>query len=174
MVTHFFGSIKNYFLQKHLWKISLSKQFEDQYVQGWNLEVEQNRKCNNYRIFKEKHCLEKYLLVELNFLERTALCHLRTGNHKLPISKQRYNNDVDVNCPLCEENAICDEFHVIFECKFFDETRKTLLKKFYYNRPNTLKMSILFNTDTNLLKLFYHNSKPKFIEYLLKSYIFIR
>ena len=138
------------FPSKIFMKNILSKQLEDQYVQGWNLEVAQNRKCNNYRIFKEKHCFEKYLLVELNFLERTALCHLRTGNHKLPISKQRYNNDddVDVDCPLCEKNAICDEFHVIFECKFFDETRKTLLKKFYYNRPNTLKMSILFNTDS--------------------------
>ena len=129
-------------------KNNRSKQIEDQCVQGWNLEVEQNRKCVNYRIFKEKHCLEKYLLLELTFTERSALCNLRTGNHKLPISKQRYSNDVDVNCPLCEENETCDEFHVIFKCKFFDETRKIFLKKFYYTRPNTQKMHTLFNSNS--------------------------
>ena len=86
----------------------LSKQFEDQHIQGWNLEVNQNRKCPNYRIFKQKHCLEKYLL-ELEFPERTALCNLRTGNHKLPISKQRYtNNEIDVKCTLCNCGDIGD------------------------------------------------------------------
>ena len=70
-------------------------------------------------------------MLELTFTERSALCHLRTGNHKLPISKQRYiNEEVDVTCLLCEENENCDEFHVIFKCKFFDETRKIFLKKF--------------------------------------------
>ena len=78
----------------------VSKKFEDQYLQSCNLEVTQNRKCIIYRIFKEKHIFEKYLL-ELDFSEKIALCNLRTGNHKLPISKQRYSNDdIDVSCTV--------------------------------------------------------------------------
>ena len=66
----------------------LSNQFESQYIQSWNLEVNANRKCTIYRIFKKKHFFEKYLL-ELEILDRIALCNLRKGNHKLPISKLR-------------------------------------------------------------------------------------
>ena len=136
------------FPSKIFMKNIFSKQFEDQYIQTWNLEVNQNRKCTNYRIFKEKHCLEKYFL-ELEFPERTALCNLRTGNHKLPISKQRYtNNEIDVNCTLCDSGDIGDEFHVLFKCKFFEEKRKILIKKFYFTRPNTQKMHILFNSNS--------------------------
>ena len=47
----------------------ISKQSEDQYIQNWNLEVNQNRKCINYRIFKDRHGFEKYLL-QLDFSEK--------------------------------------------------------------------------------------------------------
>jgi hypothetical protein len=134
-------------------KIILSKQFEDQYIQEWNLEVNRNRKCIIYRIFKERHGFEKYL-TKLNFVERRALCKFRTGNHRLPISKSRYmTKEIDVSCKLCTSNDICDEFHVLFSCKHFEEKRKLLLKKYFYNRPNTLKMYLLFNnTNTKHLK----------------------
>ena len=139
------------FPSKIFMKNIVSKQLEDQYIQSWNLEVNQNRKCINYRIFKEKHGFEKYLL-QLDFLDKTALCNLRSGNHKLPISKQRYTNcEVqfdDLSCTLCNSGDICDEFHVLFVCKFFEEKRKILLKKFYYTRPNTQKMSILLNSNS--------------------------
>ena len=126
----------------------VSKQREDQYLQSWNLEVNQNRKCTIYRIFKEKHGFERYLL-ELEFAEKMALCNMRTGNHNLPISKQRYTNDeVDVKCTLCDTDETCDEFHVLFVCKFFEEKRKLLLKKFFIKRPNTYKMNILFNSES--------------------------
>ena len=80
----------------------------------WSLEVNQKRKCTIYRVFKEKYGFEKYLL-ELEFSERTALCNLRTGNHKLPITKTRYTHqDDDITCTLCDSNDICDEYHLLF------------------------------------------------------------
>ena len=133
---------------KTFMKNILSKQLESQYIQNWNLEVNQNRKCTIYRVFKEKFGFEKYLL-ELEFSDRTALCNIRTGNHKLPISKSRYTEqEEDTTCTLCNSNDICDEFHLIFVCKFFEEKRKLYLKKFFFNRPNTYKMSILFNSTS--------------------------
>ena len=137
------------FGSKLFMKNILSNQFENQFIQSWHIEINENRKCTNYRIFKEKHCFEKYLL-ELEFSDKIALCNLRTGNHKLPITKFRYTNDADinVNCSLCESDEICDEFHVLFNCKFFEEKRKIFFKKFYYIRPNTDKMSLLLNSTS--------------------------
>ena len=143
-----FWSEQDLFYSKIFMKNIVSKQREDQYLQSWNLEVNQNRKCTIYRIFKEKHGFERYLL-ELEFAEKMALCNMRTGNHNLPISKQRYTNDeVDVKCTLCDTDETCDEFHVLFVCKFFEEKRKLLLKKFFIKRPNTYKMNILFNSES--------------------------
>ena len=142
-----FWSEQDLFYSKIFMKSIVSKQQEDQYLQSWNLEVNQNRKCTIYRIFKEKHGFERYLL-ELEFVEKMALCNMRTGNHNLPISKQRYTNEVDVKCTLFDTDETCDEFHVLFVCKFFEEKRKLLLKKFFIKRPNTYKMNILFNCES--------------------------
>ena len=54
----------------------------------------------------------------------------------------------NVNCTLCDSNVIGDEFHMLFNCKFFEEKRKFFLKKFFYNRPNTYKMNLLFNSTS--------------------------
>ena len=122
-----FWSHQELYAPKTFMKNIISKQLESQYIQNWNLEVNQNRKCTIYRIFKEKYGFEKYLL-ELEFYDRTALCNLRTGNHKLPISKSRYMGEENVNCTLCDSNVIGDEFHMLFNCKFFEEKRKIFLK----------------------------------------------
>ena len=152
---------------KQSMKIILSKQFEDQYVQQWNLEINRNRKCTIYRIFKETHGFEKYL-TKLNFVERKALCKFRTGNHRLPISKSRYmTEEIDVTCKLCNsEDVTCDEYHVLFICKHFEEKRKILLKKYFYNRPNTFKMNSLFNT-TNIKQL---NNLAKFSRAIMSEF----
>ena len=143
---------QEYHSPKHFMKFILSKQFEDQYIQEWNLEVNRNRKCIIYRVFKETHGFEKYL-TKLNFVERRALCKFRTGNHRLPIAKSRYTTtDLDLGCKFCISNDICDEFHLLFNCKYFEEKRKLLLKKFFYVRPNTVKMGLLFNS-TNIRQL---------------------
>lgn len=142
-----------YFLQQEQYfpklfmKNILSKQLQNQYIQEWFLEVNRNRKCTIYRIFKEGHCFEQYL-TKLNFVERRSLCKFRTGNHKLPIAKARYMaRPVDVSCNFCNSNDMCDEFHVLFICKHFEEKRKLYMKKYFYTRPNTLKMHTLFNTS---------------------------
>ena len=141
------------FSKKLFMKIIFEKHCEDQYIQEWNLEVNKNRKCVIYRIIKDTHCFEKYL-TKLNFVERRALSKFRTGNHRLPVAKSRYMTQViDTKCKFCDINDICDEFHVLFTCKHFEEKRKLLIKKYYYTRPNTLKMSLLFkNTNTKVLK----------------------
>ena len=129
-------------------------QLEKQYLQEWEFEVNRNRKCITYIIFEDEFAFEPYLS-KLNFIDRRALCKFRTGNHTLPVTKSRYvagGGGVDVICKLCNTNDVCDEFHVLFICKFFEESRKKYLKRNCYTKPSTLKMYTLFN---------YHNSSHK-------------
>ena len=50
---------------------------------------------------------------------------------------------MDTICDVCE---ICDEFHLLFICKFFQADREKYLKKTYFVKPSTLKMYTLFNS----------------------------
>ena len=124
----------------------ISNQLDSQYLQEWNFEINRNRRCLIYNIFKNTIAMEPYLK-DLDFLERRALCKFRTGSHNLPITKRRYNDDedVDVQCKFCDSNY-CDEFHVLFKCEYFKEQRKLYLKQFYYVRPSAFKMISLFNS----------------------------
>ena len=48
-------------------------------------------------------------------------------------------------CQLCQSREIGDEFHyVLIQCPNFVTDRKNLIPKYFFNRPNTLKLSSLF------------------------------
>jgi hypothetical protein len=123
-------------------------QLENQYLQIWEAELNRNRKCITYRIFKDQIMFEPYLK-NLNYIDRRALSCFRSGMHKLPVAKSRYlegGGGVETICKLCNSNDICDEFHVLFICNFFREKREKYLKKNYFVKPSTLKMYTLFNS----------------------------
>ena len=142
-------------------KAVLSSQLNDQFLQDWNYQIYNNRRCIFYRTFKDTFCFEPYLNY-LDFLERRALCKIRTGSHNLPITKQRYtrnpdvNSDVNVSCNFCTSNY-CDEHHILFECDFFKEKRSFYIKKYYYAMPSAIKTNSLLNSSrknvTNVAKL---------------------
>ena len=153
------------FLPKDFMKNVVSLHLKTQYLQEWNFEVNRNRKCTVYRILKDSHCFEPYL-TKLSFVERMAICKFRSGNHRLPITESRYKtNYVDVTCKLCDSGDICDEFHVLLKCKFFEDKRKLFLKKYYYSKPNSLKLQLLFNTTYKQL-----SNLAKFIRQILSHF----
>jgi hypothetical protein len=137
------------FLQpKAFMKDWIELQLKTQFLQEWEHEINRNRKCIIYRIFKDEHRFEPYLR-DFNFLDRRTLSKFRMGNHKLPVTESRYflgGGDVDTKCKLCNSNDVCDEFHIIFICAFFADQRKKYLKQNYYTKPSTLKMNTLFNS----------------------------
>ena len=137
---------QNFLTPKIFMKDVVVYQLENQYLQGWDAEVNSNRRCIAYRIFKDKFVFEPYLSTS-NFLERRALSKFRSGNHTLPVTKGRYmvgGGGIDVKYKLCNNNDICDEFHVLFVCKHFTEQRNKYLKKYYRVKPSTFKMYSLF------------------------------
>ena len=69
----------------------------------------------------------------------------------MPIEKGQFMNIErhGRKCPHC--NTIGDEYHYLFECIFFSDERKNLLKPYFYTHTNTLKFSQLFNSKYNVI-----------------------
>ena len=58
-------------------------------------------------------------------------------------------------CENCSLGQIGDEFHYLFQCPLFENSRKQALKKYFWKHPNVLKMESLFNNTSkeSLVKL---------------------
>ena len=128
-------------------KLSLNLRLDDMDKQNWSAEVNRNRLCFNYRIFKQEVGLENYLL-KLDLGDRITLCKFRCGNHKLPIANCRYSDQAQELhvCTLCNLQVQGDEFHYLLVCPFFTETRKRYIKKYFSRRPNIIKFRQLFSS----------------------------
>ena len=147
-------------------KANLTRKISDIAFQDWSSNVFHLKQCSNYRIFKKTLNLEKYLL-DLEFQERLAFCKFRCGNHKLPISTNRYDiHHASPVCEICTSGDIGDEYHYLLVCTTFSEKRKECLKKYYYTRPNVLKFEQLLNLNygKNLKK------NVKFITFILAHF----
>ena len=136
---------------------SVEMKLKDMERQMWHAEVERNILCSNYKLFKYKHCLEKYLL-HLDTPEKISLCRFRSGSHRLPVATERYNRQENYHpCTLCNSNDNGDEFHYVLVCPVIKEARERYIKPYYYRRPSFLKFDQLFNVRngkelTNLAK----------------------
>ena len=103
-------------------------------------------------MFKHNFQYEDYL----NTLPHTSanlFMKFRLLNHKLPIQKGRFLG-IERNerlCQKCNINEIGDEFHYIFKCPFFTNSRRQFLKPYFWKYPNTLKFSALFNSSNKTI-----------------------
>ena len=136
--------------------LSVNQKLKDLYLSEWRQTVDSSSKCYLYRIFKTEISFENYLLLNWNL--RKQLCKLRTVNHKLPVETGRYRN-IPRNqrfCTLCNENILCDEFHIIFKCKKLVELRKKFLPHCILNQSNisVLRLKNVFQcSNKNLINL---------------------
>ena len=129
-------------------KRSVERKLQDLDMQKWRSEVERNRLCTNYKLYKNVVGLERYILV-LDPLLRNSLCKYRCGNHNLPISSGRYLTVPTPRiCNLCDLQDQGDEFHYILVCPAFKQHRDTYIANYYSSRPNTMKLYQLFNTNS--------------------------
>ena len=99
-----------------------------------------------------------------NHKNRISLTKFRCSNTKMPVYNQMYLYDKDI-CNLCSLGARGDEFHYIFICPFFTDSRKLYLKPYFNNRSNSVKLEQLFNSSnkTTLSRL------AKFTNVILKE-----
>ena len=159
---------------KSFMKSELVLHFQARFLQEWDAEILRNRRCVTYLIIKD-NCVFKTsndfvfqpYLSHLSYLDRRALAKFRSGSHNLPVIKYRFGEGgggVDTKCKYCND-VLCDEYHVLFICKFFKEQRTKYLKKYYTVKPSTLKMHSLFNANRKVTA-----NLAKFIRYILSKF----
>ena len=147
-------------------KLALPQRLKDCELQNWQSEVNDNRLCGSYKLFKETLSLELYLS-ELEFEDRITLAKFRCGCHKLPVSANKYVNlDSPMLCNSCDMNEQGDEYHYTLVCPKFNDERKKYLESFFHRRPSTLKMSLLFNSK-NVRIL---SNLAKFLKIIMESF----
>ncbi len=99
-------------------------------------------------MYKDSLILEQYLL-DLPFKSRRVFTLFRCRNHRLPVETSIYNGNIEtVNCTLCNENDVGDEFHYLFKCTHFRPFRELYLKRYYWNHTSAFKYSKLMNSRT--------------------------
>ena len=132
-------------------KNSVNRRLDDMATQNTFSEINRNRVCSNYKIFKQEYGIENYLVM-LDFPDRRNLCRFRCGSHRLPIADRRYDDSQPIKtCPKCNTQDQADEFHYALVCPSLTGFRDMYINKYYSTRPNTLKFNQLCKAKENLL-----------------------
>ena len=148
-------------------KNSLPLKLSDMFKQEWHSSVITMSSCFNYRLFKQDHLFEEFL-INLDPVFRIPLVRFRCGNSKIPVVLGRYNNQSidDRLCNVCNCGEVGDEFHYIMKCRYFHTECINLIPTFYLRNPNVIKFDLLFSTKNKniLLRL------SKFISIILAKF----
>lgn len=111
----------------HWFKAVITQRLKDQFKQTWSSSTFTSNKCENYRMFKTEFGFEKYLIIlPEKYRIHVVLSKCRCRNYKLPI-ETGCSHDISQRerfCTKCNLRDKSDEFHYIFNCKFFDKERK--------------------------------------------------
>ena len=101
---------------------------QDLAFQSWQITLQTNSLCDNYRLYIDQLEVEPYLeiLLESN---RVKLANLRRGSAASLTVKFRFLKSPVESCPFCDTP---DEYHLSLKCESFNEKRKKLLPKYYY------------------------------------------
>ncbi len=99
--------------------------------QQWETDVLHVPKLRTYCTFKHSYEVEPYVYKVYNRSHRSILAQFRSGILPLKIETGRYIQiPVELRqCILCLDNAIEDENHFFFECKYYESSRNVYLSK---------------------------------------------
>ena len=128
----------------------------------------ENSQCTNYLIFKQNLEMEDYL-VQLEDDATYTIAKFRTRTHHLPVTKNRFLNDnsEDITWPLCQGGDVGDEFHYLYKCSYFNESRAKYLSNNPHNTPDIICMqSILDGSKDHLENI------AKFRKLIMKKFAF--
>ena len=135
---------RNAFLQ--IFKQRLS----DSFLQDWNSRLIESSRANFYSLFSSfEHQIYLDCVKVKKF--RISMTKLRVASHRLEIEVGRWArpNRVPVDERKCRHcNTLEDEFHFFLECSLYRELRMQYIKRYFWNRPNIVKLKELM-TSTN-------------------------
>ena len=123
-------------------------------MQDWKSRICESTRANFYSLFLN---FEHQLYLEaLNVKKfRVAMTKLKVSSHRLEIDVGRWarDNRTPINerkCRYCDK--LEDEFHVLLECTLYVDLRKQCIKKYFWNRPNMLKLKELMSVKNRNIK----------------------
>ena len=90
--------------------------------------------------------MESYILnLDVSLLR--DLARFRCGSTNIPTISGRYINIPrdERNCTLCDSSVMGDEYHLLFNCPFFNNDRSDLIPRYYTVRPSAYKFGLLMN-----------------------------
>jgi len=101
----------------------------EHFCNKWKDEVNSKPKLRTYKSFKAIYKAEPYVLSFMSRSQRSVISQLRSGILPLAIETGRWNNVTleERLCKLCNDNSIEDEIHFIFQCPFYNTTRRNFL-----------------------------------------------
>ena len=127
----------------------------DNFIQNWNSRLQESSRAILYALFSNFD-FQLYLDSIKVSKFRTAISELRMSSHRLEIEVGRWarpqRTPVDQRkYRIC--NKLEDEFHFLFECILYTKIREKYIKKYYWRRPNMIKMQELMRSNNRKILL---------------------
>ena len=129
--------------------VILKQRLRDIHQQDWMARLSNLFRARFYSAVKGVFEYSHYLNVVTVKSHRQALSRLLLSSHRLRIETGCWERPVIPHlqrlCPYCP-NKIEDEFHLIAECNMYDDLRKRLIPRYYWQRPSMFKVVQLINS----------------------------
>lgn len=134
-----------------LFLTELKLRLNDNFTQNWNSRLDNSTRASFYRNICGDSFGFKYYLNCVNISKyRHAMTRLRVSSHRLEVEAGRWHKPVSTpfnerKCRVCDN--IEDEYHFMVECQLYQELREKYINKYYWRRPNMLKLTQLFLSE---------------------------
>ena len=123
----------------------------DTFIQDWHSRLQDSSRARFYVTFanfKYQNYLDCLSLIKF----RRVLTRYRVSSHKLEVEAGRWTKPNKTplenrKCKLC--NVLEDEYHFVLECDLYKELRKKYIKRYYWQRPNMMKLIELVTSENN-------------------------
>ena len=136
----------------------------------WFEVIQSKPKLHMYVNFKREYGVEKYCEISMKRSQRSTIAKLRLGILPINVEIGRYSSTPreERYCPLCKNNYVEDEIHVLLYCPFYKDLRTSLLCDAQrvccqFNEQNDLGKIAILASHINLVR-----KTANFIACLLK------
>ena len=129
----------------------LKRRIIDQYIQEWEMNINNASQLEYFRRFKKNFEYERYLDVIKNGAIRRNLTCMRLSAHSLEIEVGRYSNVPRENrlCRYCNLNIVESEYHFLLTCPKYYDLRKKYIRNISW--PSMSKFSYLLSSKKHIL-----------------------
>ena len=118
------------------------QRLSDSFLQDWNSRLTESSKANFYSLFSSfEHQIYLDCVKVKKF--RIPMTKLKFASNRLEVEVGRWArpNRVPVDERKCRHgNTLEDEFHFLLECSLYRELRMQYIKRYFWNRPNVVKL----------------------------------